>query len=133
MQAQRLERERKQRPRGFGRVAVPMMGGMRDEPDLALLVHLARPEQRDVAHELARRAKHCGGAQPLALGSKRRTRDLPLEQRHDLLARERLVVEPPRVQLVGVDLLERREVARLERTQDEPLGLERPGRREAHD
>src|SRR5205085_265091 len=53
VQTQSLEGEREQWPCGLGRVATALVERVDDEADLALLVELAGPEQRDVGDRVA--------------------------------------------------------------------------------
>ena len=130
MQTERLEGEREQRSGCLGRVPLSLMGRVNDETELTLAVRLAGPEQCEIGDELARLAENGRGAEPLALSPDGRPGDLPCEQLPRLLERPRVVVEPARDSFVGVDRVERREVVRRERAQDEPLGVKWPrGRR----
>ena len=116
MQADGLEGEREHRSRRLGRVTPAVMCRVDDEPELALAMDLACPEQRDVRHEVSALTEHDGGAQPLALPAEGRAGDLVSEELARLLESARLVVEPPRDPFVRVDRVERLEIARLERT-----------------
>src|SRR6478672_3478331 len=132
VQPERAERERQQRGGGLGRLSVALVRGVEDEPELAAAVPLADPLEREVADDRASVAERDRAAQPLALVLERDAGDLDLEQGAGLVLAARVVVEPPCDALVGVHRMERGEVVLAERPQLEPVGEERPVRREAH-
>src|SRR2546423_13128056 len=98
---------------------------MKDEPDLALLVCPAQPEQGAVTNELPGRGQLGGQAERLAVGRQGAGRHLPLQQDADLRPVPGLVIQVAGDLGQPMELVQGVEVVRRERPEREPWRADR--------